>query len=133
MHFKEQLNSLMEIEMVDEVQYKQWVSTDTVTLETMVKKTDDFVDDLCDKPDVLLRHDFIAKQQSSFQTEVKERLQMGEFLVLLDLQRIIPLCCKMRPKDFIGTMHKPKFIYLCATTRITTHCSTSAISSSLTA
>ena len=54
MHFKEQLNSLMEREMVDEVQYKQWVSTNRVTLETMVKKTDDFVDDLCDKPDVLL-------------------------------------------------------------------------------
>ena len=37
--FKEQLNALMEREMVDEVQYKQWVSTDRSTLETMVKKT----------------------------------------------------------------------------------------------
>ena len=38
--------------------------------------------------------------------------------------RIIPLCCKMRPTDFIGTMHRPLFIHLCATTRGTTHCST---------
>ena len=70
--------------MIDEVQYKQWVSTDRSTLETIVKKTDDFVDDLCDKLANLLRHDFIAKQQSNYQTDVKDSLQIGEFLVLLD-------------------------------------------------
>ena len=45
----------------------------------------------------------------------------------LTLQRIIPLCCKMRPKDFIGTMHRPLLIHLCATSRGTTHCSTSVV------
>ena len=49
-----------------------------------MKKTDDFVDDLCDKLANLLRHDFIAKQQSNYQTDVKDNLQIGEFLVLLD-------------------------------------------------
>ena len=32
----------------------------------------------------LLRHDFIAKQQSNDQTDIKDNLQIGEFLVLLD-------------------------------------------------
>ena len=82
--FNEQLKVLMDSEMIDEVQYKQWVSTDRSTLETIVKKTDDFVDDLCDKLANLLRHDFIAKQQSNYQTDVKDNLQIGEFLVLLD-------------------------------------------------
>ena len=82
--FNEQLKVLMDSEMIDEVQYKQWVSADRSTLETIVKKTDDFVDDLCDKLANLLRHDFIAKQQSNYQTDVKDNLQIGEFLVLLD-------------------------------------------------
>ena len=75
---------------------------------------DDFVDDLCDKLDVLLRHDFIAKQQSNFQTEVMERLQMGEFIVLLDFAENYSFVLQDVAQGFHWT-HRPQYMHLCAT------------------
>ena len=48
------------------VVYKQWVSVDQCTLETVSKSADDFVDAFCEKLQVLLPRSFIAKQKSAF-------------------------------------------------------------------
>ena len=80
----EQLKEFMDSSLVDNIVYKQWVSVDRCTLETVSKSTDDFVDVFCDKLEVLLAHSFIAKQQSTFQNELKLNLKMGEFLVICD-------------------------------------------------
>ena len=83
--FKDKLLALFSESMIDEIQYKQWVSTDRSTLETLSKPTtDEFVEDFCEKLYTLKRHDFIAKQQSSYYTERKESLQDGEVLVTMD-------------------------------------------------
>jgi len=81
---KERLNSLMDDSLIDSVVYRQWVSADRSTLETISQSAEDFVDSLCEKLEVLLPHSFIARQQSSFQTELKCDLKPGEFLVVAD-------------------------------------------------
>lgn len=81
---KERLRNLMNENMVDTVTYKQWVSVDRCTLETITKSYEDFLDSFCENLKHLLRHSFIAKQQSIFQAELKLMLQPGQFLVICD-------------------------------------------------
>ena len=69
---KDRLKVLMDENLIDTVVYKQWVSVDRSTLETFSKSADDFVDVFCEKLEILLPHSFIARQQSSFQTQLKE-------------------------------------------------------------
>ena len=80
----EHLREVMDDNLVDNVVYKQWVSVDRCTLETVSKSADDFVDAFCEKLQVLLPHSFIAKQQSAFQTQVKSDLLPGELFVIAD-------------------------------------------------
>jgi len=81
---QELLYKLMDDSMIDSVQYKQWVSTDRSTLETLSKPAEEFVELFCDLLTTLLTHSFIAKQQSAFQAEVKSKLKDGEFQVIAD-------------------------------------------------
>ena len=81
---KEHLYRLMDDSMIDTVQYKQWVSTDRSTLETITKPADEFVESFCEQLTTLLTHSFIVKQQSLFQMEVKSNLQSGVFQVIAD-------------------------------------------------
>ena len=69
---------------IDEVTFKLWVNVDRTNLETIVKSTDDFVDDLIDKLSNLQRHSFIATQQSRFMREIKEGPVDGQVLVICD-------------------------------------------------
>ena len=81
---KDHIKNLMDDNLTDSVEYKQWVSVDRSTLETLTSSADDFVDSLCEKLEVLLPHSFLAKMQCSFQMELKSNLQPGEFLVMAD-------------------------------------------------
>ena len=81
---KQCFNSLMDDSLIDSVVYKQWVSVDRSILETISQSADDFVDSLCEKLEILLPHSFIARQQSSFQVQLKAGLQAGEFMVMAD-------------------------------------------------
>ena len=74
----------MDDSLIDTIVYKQWVSVDRSTLETISQSADDFVHSLCRKLEVLRPHSFIARQQSSFQVHLKAGLQQGEFLVMAD-------------------------------------------------
>ena len=81
---KERLTRLMDTNLIDSIVYKQWVSVDRCTLETIIKSADGFVDSFCEKLETLLPHSFIAKQQARFYTQLKENLQPGEFLITAD-------------------------------------------------
>ena len=81
---KEHLYELIDDNMIDYVQYKQWVSTDRSMLETISKTADEFVELFCEQLKLLLTHSFVAKQQSLFQMEVKSYLQAGVFQVIAD-------------------------------------------------
>ena len=81
---KECLRKLMDENFVDTIIYKQWVSVDRCTLETLTTSADEFIDSFSEKLESLLPHSFIAKQQSSFLAHLKSELQPGEFLVMAD-------------------------------------------------
>ena len=63
---KDQLLTTMEENMIDEVVYKQWVSVDRSTLETVCKTSDDFVESFCEKLEMLRSHSFIATQATFY-------------------------------------------------------------------
>ena len=72
---------------IDEGTFKLWVNVDRTNLETIVKSTDDCVDDLIDKLSNLQRHSFIATQQSRFMREIKEGPMGGQVLVICDFAK----------------------------------------------
>ncbi|XP_015127114.1 uncharacterized protein LOC107048461 [Diachasma alloeum] len=78
------LKSTMEVEEIDNVVYKNWISVPRANLETLTKTTTEFIDDFCEKMERLLPHAFIAKEQSSYLKEKRESLQNDEFLVICD-------------------------------------------------
>jgi hypothetical protein len=69
---------------VEQIVYKQWVSTDRSTLETFCSPILDFVDTFCEKVELLRPHSFIATEQASFYGTRKATLKKGEFLVTAD-------------------------------------------------
>ena len=82
--FKEELLSSLEKAVVDEIIFKQWVSTDRSSLETFYLSAEDFVDLFCEKLEALRPHSFIAKQQADFFSTRKTSLKTGEVLVVAD-------------------------------------------------
>lgn len=66
------------------IQFNQWVSTDRCNLETLVKHSDDFIEYFADKLKNLIPHHFISSEQSKFVRNMKDGLNIGEFLVCCD-------------------------------------------------
>lgn len=81
---KAQLKSLFDSFCVEQVVYKQWISTDRSSLETIVKNCEEFIDELLEALNNLLRHSYIAKQQSKYFKDLKENLPPGCFIVICD-------------------------------------------------
>ena len=63
--------------LVDHITFKQWVSVDRSTLETLTEI-------LCDKLELLRPHCFTASEQARFFKECKSNLVPGEVLVTAD-------------------------------------------------
>ena len=84
MKLKEKLITHVDENDVDNIVYKQWVSTDRSTLETYCVPAEEFVKIFCEKTE-LLCPSFIASEQASFYTKCKTSLQPGEMLVSVDL------------------------------------------------
>ena len=103
---QEHLYELMDISMIDSVQYKQWISTDRSRFVTLSKPAEEFVELFCDQLKTLLTHSFIAKQQSIFQTEVRSNLKHGEFQVIADFSENYSFVLQDEVQGFIGIMHK---------------------------
>jgi len=70
--------------MVDEIVYKQRLSVDRSTLESMCNTSDEFVELFCEKLNILLFHSFMATQQAAFFNDTKSGLKPGEVLVTVD-------------------------------------------------
>ena len=81
---KNHLQILLEENMIDEIVYKQWVSVDRSTLESICNSSDDFVESFCEKLNLLLSHSFIATQQAVFYKDCKSCMKTGEVLVTVD-------------------------------------------------
>ena len=61
-NLKQELCMKLEEEMIDHITYKQWVSVDRCTFETVTKTTEEFVESFCENLLVLKKHSFIAKK-----------------------------------------------------------------------
>lgn len=83
-HIIEQFKLIYEEKMIDSISYKQWVTTDRCTLETLESSTNDFFDKLSEKLRRLLTHSYIAKQQNLFLIKKKKELNRGECVVICD-------------------------------------------------
>ena len=111
---REMLLKCYEDNDVDEVEFKQWTSTDRSKLETMVEPIEDFVEAFIEKLYTLKRHDFIAKQQSQYLCKRKEGLVEGEFLVIGDFSENFSFVVEDEAQSFhwnnsMATLHP--FVY----------------------
>ena len=70
---------------MEQIVYKQRVSTDRSTLETYCASAEEFVDTVCEKLELLRPHSFVAREQASFYAKCKSSLQPGEILVTADV------------------------------------------------
>lgn len=68
----------------DNINFQQWVSTDRTTLVTQQLSMADFIELLTNKLDNLTVHHYIAKHQSGYLTELKEKIPETECIVILD-------------------------------------------------
>lgn len=82
--FMSSLQLTYEEEMIDTITYKQWVTVDRATLETMQNSVEDFLDKLSSSLTKLLTHDFLVKQQSQYFKSVKENILDEECIVTGD-------------------------------------------------
>ena len=98
LHLK--LQGIMDSNMVDTVEYKQWTSTDRSTMETVIQPVDEFLPCFMKTLKTLKRHDLIAKQQSNFVTDAKERLGPNEFLVITDFSENYSCVCQDATQSF---------------------------------
>ena len=69
---------------IDDFVYKQWLSTDRTTLQTVSQSTEEFIETFHASLQILKKHDFIAKEQSKFFSDKKSSLKAGEVLVIAD-------------------------------------------------
>lgn len=81
---RETLEASFEENLIERVQFRQWVSVDRCNLEITERSSEEFIDLFCSKMSALVRHDFIAKQQGRFLTNLKDSLNESEFIVTCD-------------------------------------------------
>lgn len=116
------LVTLMDDNLIDDIVFKQWVSVDRSTLETMSKPVDEFIDLFCDKLKLLLPHSFTAAEQTSFYTDCKSALQQGELVVTADFSENYAFSSRMQPRVSTGTIPKPLSTPLLFITEILESC-----------
>ena len=57
---------------------------DCCNLETVQKSTEEFIDLFCEKLQILLRHDFISKQQSSYMNYTEKNISSSKVVIVCD-------------------------------------------------
>lgn len=68
----------------DEVEFKQWVSTDRTTMISMSQSTEEFIESLTQAISNLTKHHYVAQTQNSFLKQLKERLSEEEVIITGD-------------------------------------------------
>ena len=86
-------------EGTEQVTYQNWVSTDRTTLNTVVEKINEFVDEYVTDLIYLKGHDFIAAEQQKHLEEIKNGLTKGEFLILMDPLKIMVILFRTQYKN----------------------------------
>ncbi|KAK3913425.1 ARL14 effector protein [Frankliniella fusca] len=83
-----QLQEMIELyfaeEMIEDIKYNQWKSTDRSEMASITCSGEEFIDDFFKQLQLLVTHDFIAHQQSSFYREKMKNLEEGEVIINAD-------------------------------------------------
>lgn len=66
------------------IEFKQWLQTDRHTLDRKQLSIEDFVNELSSKIWNLSNHHYISKHQSSHLRAIKDKLKIGELVILMD-------------------------------------------------
>lgn len=82
--FENQLKDLLSKNLIEEVKYAVWTEADRSTLVTIQENADDFIENFCERLQLLKPHSYIAKKQSLFIKNRKENLKNGEVFVCFD-------------------------------------------------
>lgn len=85
---------------IEEIDYKQWTTTDRCTIISLTCAANEFIQNLCRDLKKLLRHDFTAKTQNSFYRRIKNALKPGQFLVVLDFAENYTFTAQEAPQGF---------------------------------
>ena len=82
---KEKLQQIMDNDMIDNIQYQQWTTTDNSNLITTIQQVDEFLEYFMEMLNKLKQHDFIAKVQANYVQDLKTNLKhVREVLVIAD-------------------------------------------------
>lgn len=76
---KNMLENALDSNMVEKVTFHQCRSVDRCNLEALQKSSSEFIHLFCNKLSLLVHHDVIAKQQTSFMNCTREKLNKFEF------------------------------------------------------
>ena len=77
------LHSLEVCKVLEEIEYKQWISTDKTTLNTIKGQMTDFIDNLAVKMISLTRHHYTAKAQNAYLKNMKANIQPEKECIIL--------------------------------------------------
>lgn len=81
---EEALQIHFDSEMVDEVTYNQWDSTDRSNYTTFTKSTEDFIASFVEQVEELVTHDFYYKEQFKYLKNLTTNMAEGEVIVTMD-------------------------------------------------
>jgi len=107
---------MFEEEVVDKVNYKQWVTVDRCALETVEKDVSDFMEVFLENVPKLNKHHFIAKKQNEFFQLVKSVLLPGEVLIIADFSENYRLLFRIVYRACTGTTTSQLCTHLLGTT-----------------
>ena len=109
------LENNFEQHAIDHVECRQWMVNDRCNLKTVTAPAKEFFTKYVDRIPALLRHSFIASQQSDCLKDRKTKLENDEALVICDFSENYAMVIHyavMQSRHFTGQTHKQQFIHL---------------------
>lgn len=85
-----------QLEMTNEISYKQWVKIDAVKLKTIITPVDVFVKNIITKLSSLCTYDFFTKGQTEYFRKIKDELTEGTDIFAADLSKTIFVSCYLK-------------------------------------
>lgn len=65
--------NIIQHDSLEVVTYKQWETTDRTTLHTYTKAVPEFIEDLVQKTEKLVSHDYVTRNQAVFLRNLKSK------------------------------------------------------------
>lgn len=93
------LSKLLDNSCISHVQCSLWTGIDRSTLLTQQLKVDEFINELCNRLQILKAHSFIANQQTLFISEKKKNLR-EEVIVMFDFSENYSYVCQDASQAF---------------------------------